>query len=203
MRLPLQLVIVALLAAAALAPSAAGSPAGDLKAVLQDYSRDDRVTPCRFTRGQLESVRAQISEDVETYAKGIRGAIAREVRRWRDGGCKGRGVAATKLRIVAIEAAGGPRDESVTIKNTGRRTVSLRGFALRDAADHTVKLRSVKLRAGRKLTVVTGCRSGHRKPVRRGSRYYACRKTEIWDDAGDTVDLLSRGGGLLAQKTYG
>jgi hypothetical protein len=39
--------------------------------------------------------------------------------------------------------------------------------------------------------------------VLRGARYYACRKTEIWDDAADVVDLLSRGGGLLAQKTYG
>ena len=202
-RLPVKLVIVAVLAAAVLAPSAAGSPAGDLKAVLSDYSRDEKLTPCRFTRGQLEAVRALISEDVETYAKGIRGAIVREVKRWRDGGCKGRGVAATKLRIVAIKAAGGPAKESVTIKNIGRKAVQLRGFALRDGADHTVKLRAVTLRAGRKLTVVTGCRSGHRKPVLRRSRYYACRKTEIWDDAGHVVDLLSRGGGLLAQKTYG
>ena len=38
--------------------------------------------------------------------------------------------------------------------------------------------------------------------VRRGSRYYACRKTQFWDDAGDVVELLAPGGGLLSQKRY-
>ena len=202
MRRSSQLAVIAVLAGAVLAPSASGSPAGDLKSVLQDYSPDEKITPCRFTRGQLESARSQISQDVETYAKGIRPAIAREVRRWKDGGCKGKGAAANKLRIVAINADGGPRKESVTIKNTGKKTISLRGFALRDGLDHTVKFRSTKLAAGRRLQVITGCRTGHRSAVRRGSRYYGCRKNEIWDDAGDTVELLGRGGGLIAQKTY-
>lgn len=193
----------AVLVTAVLAPAAAGSPAGDLKSILQDYSRDEKITPCRFTVGQLANARSQISEDVEAYAKGIRGAIARETRRWKDGACKGKAGAAGKLRIVTIKAAGGPEKESVTIKNTSRKTVQLRGFALRDAADHTLTFRSTKLRAGRKLTVITGCRKGHRSAVRRGSRYYACRKTEVWDDAGDVVELLGRGGGLLTQKTYG
>ena len=201
-RFSVQLVIAALLAAAVFAPGAAGSPAGDLKSILQDYSPDEKITPCRFTRGQLDSARAQISVDIETYAKGIRGAIRREVERWRDGGCKGKGVAANKLKIVAVKPAGGPAQESVTIKNTGRRTLNLRGYALRDAGDHTITLRSTKLKAGRRLTVITGCRSGHSGPVRRGSRYFACRRSEVWDDAGDTVDLLGRGGGLLGQKRY-
>ncbi|HEV2784809.1 MAG TPA: hypothetical protein VGV67_00360, partial [Solirubrobacteraceae bacterium] len=85
-----QLAVVVVLVVAALAPSAAGSPAGDLKSILQDYARDEKITPCRFTPGQLASARTQISEDVETYAKGIRGAIARETKRWKDGGCKGK-----------------------------------------------------------------------------------------------------------------
>lgn len=197
------LVVVAVLAVAVLAPSAAGSPAGDLKSILRDYSRDEKITPCRFTAGQLANARSQISEDVEAYAKGIRGAIARETKRWKDGACKGKAGAAGKLRIVTIKAAGGPDKEFVTIRNTSRRTVQLRGFALRDGADHTLTFRAAKLRAGRKLTVVTGCRKGHRSAVRRGSRYYACRKTEVWDDGGDVVELLGRGGGLLTQKTYG
>lgn len=189
-------------AAAVLAPSAIGSPQGDLDSILRDYSRHDKITPCRFTQGQLESARALISDDLETYAAGIRPAIARAVKRWKDGGCKGRGASANRLRIVAIKASGGPGKESVTIKNTGRKTVNLRGYALRDATDHVVKLRSSKLKAGRKLTVITGCRAGHRKAVQRSTRYYACRKTEVWDDAGDIVELLGVGGGLLAQKTY-
>jgi len=203
MRFKSQIVtVVVIAAAAALAPSAVGSPAGDLKSVVRDYSSDEKITACRFTRGQLESVRTQISEDVETYAKGIRGAIAREVKRWRDGGCKRKGAAANKLRIVTVKATGGPDKESVTIKNTGKKTVSLSGLALRDAADHTLKFRSIKLKAGRKLTVITGCRKGVKGAVRRGTRYYACRTAEVWDDAGDTIDLLGKGGGLLAQKKY-
>jgi hypothetical protein len=201
-RVKIKLAVIAVLIVAVLAPGAAGSPAGDLTSVLRDYSSDEKITPCRFTQGQLESSRTQISQDIEAYAKGIRGAIVREVKRWRDGGCKGRGASANKLRIVAIRATGGPSKESVTIKNTGRKAVSLRGFALRDAADHTLKFRSTKLKAGRRLKVVTGCRKGHKRAVRRGSSYYACRKSEVWDDAGDTVELLGRGGGLLAQKTY-
>lgn len=198
-----KLAITTVLLAAVLAPSAAGSPAADLNSIARDYSRDEKVTPCRFTQGQLESARSQISDDIETYAKGIRGAIRREVKRWKDGGCKGRGAAANKLRIVKIKAAGGPDKEYVTIKNTGRKAVSLSGFALRDAGDHTLKFRSTKLKPGAKLKVITGCRAGHRSAVRRGSSYYVCRKNEVWDDAGDTVELLGKGGGLLATKRYG
>jgi hypothetical protein len=201
-RFTTKLAITTALSAAVLAPAAAGSPAGDLKSVLQDYSPDDRITPCRFTQRQLESVRGQISQDIETYAKGIRPALNREIKRWRDGGCKGKGANATKLRIVAIKATGGPGQESVTIQNTGRKAINLRGFALRDAGDHTLKFRATKLNAGRRLQVITGCRKGQKSAVRRGSRYFACRTNEVWDDAGDTVELLGRGGGLVAMKTY-
>lgn len=202
MRSRAQLVVIAVLLLAVLAPGAAGSPTADLNSVARDYSRDEKITPCRFTKGQLESARSQISDDIETYAKGIRTAIRRELKRWRDGGCKGKGAAANKLRIVMVRAKGGAGREYVTIKNTGRKTVSLSGFALRDGADHTLKFRSTKLKAGAKLKVITGCREGHRSAVRRGSSYYVCRKNEVWDDAGDTVELLGKGGGLLATKTY-
>ncbi|CAN5183410.1 hypothetical protein BH20ACT16_BH20ACT16_06080 [soil metagenome] len=202
MKTKLAVIAIAIAIAAVLTSSAAASPAGDLKSVLQDYSRDEKVTPCRFTQGQLESARSQISEDIETYAKGVRAAIVRETKRWKDGGCKGKGAAASKLRIVTVKAKGGARDEYVTIRNTGKKAVSLKGFALRDAADHTLKFRSTKLKAGAKLKVITGCRKGHKSAVRRGWSYYVCRKNEVWDDAGDTVELLGVGGGLLATKTY-
>lgn len=198
-----KLAVITLLVAAVLAPSAAGSPTADLNSVARDFSRDGRVTPCRFTKGQLDAARSQISDDIETYAKGLRAAIRREVKRWKDGRCKGANAAARKLRIVTIRAKGGAAKEYVTIKNTGRKAVSLGGFALRDAGDHTLKFRSTKLKAGAKLKVITGCRAGHRSALRRGSSYYACRSNEVWDDAGDTVELLGKGGGLLATKTYG
>ena len=39
--------------------------------------------------------------------------------------------------------------------------------------------------------------------MRKGSRYYGCRKTQFWDDAGDTVTLLSNKGKLVSSKGYG
>ena len=106
------------------------------------------------------------------------------------------------VRIVSVSPKGGAPVEYVTIKNVSKKTVNLRGYALRDEGDHTLKLGSTKLKKGAKLRIVTGCHSGRRGAVRRGSRYYACRTLAFWDDAGDIVQLLGPGGGLLSQKRY-
>jgi Lamin Tail Domain len=198
----LQLAIVAALGAAALAPAAASaSPAADLAAVTRDYTRDQRITPCRFTQSQLEGARSKIGADIASYAAGIDVAIAREIQRWKDRGCAGK-RRAVRLRIIAVSSSGGANVEYVTIKNVGSKTVNLHNYALRDSDDHTLKLRATKLKKGAKLRVVTGCHSGRSGAVRRGTRYYACRKTQFWDDAGDVVELLAPGGGLLSQKRY-
>jgi len=200
-KLTIKLFIVAVVLAAVLAPSATGSPAADAASVGADFGRDNTLTPCRFPVSQLESVLAQISGDLDAYAPGLRPAITAEIKRWNSGRCRGRSMVG-KLKIVTIKAKGGAGDESVTIKNVSKKAIDLRGFALRDAGDHTLKFRTLTLKAGRKLTVVTGCRKGHRSAVLRGAKYYTCRKNEVWDDAGDTVELLGRGGGLLATKVY-
>ena len=203
MKLSLRLACAALLvAAAALAPTAAASPTADLSAIIRDHGSDEKVTPCRFTKNQLTSARTQISGDIDTYAKGIRPAINRELKRWRDGKCRGKRDGA-KLRITKVRGAGPAGEEYVTIRNLAGKTVNLRNYALRDSTDHVLRLRSTKLRRGARLKVVTGCRSGHRKAVRRGSTYHACRAIEVWDDAGDLVELLGPGGGLLSRKQYG
>lgn len=203
MKLSLQLALAAtLLAAAVLAPSAAATPAADLAAMIRDHARDDRLTPCRFTKNQLNAARTQIGADIDTYGKGIRTAINRELKRWSDGKCKGKRGGA-KLQIVRVEGAGVAGKEYVTIRNLAGKTVNLRNYALRDSTDHVLKFRSTKLKRGAKLKVITGCRSGHKTAFRRGSSYYACRTVEVWDDAGDLVELLGPGGGLLSRKQYG
>ncbi len=202
MKLPLLTLAALLVAAAVLAPSATASPAADLAAMIRDHARDDKITPCRFTKNQLNNARTQISGDLDLYGKGIRSALNRELRRWRDGECKGKRDGA-KLQIVTVRGAGAAGKESITIRNRAGKTVNLRNYALRDSADHVLKFRSTKLKRGAKLKVITGCRSGHRQAVRRGARYYACRSAEVWDDAGDLVELLGPGGGLLSRKRYG
>lgn len=203
MKLPLSLALAALIVAAAvLAPGAAASPAADLASMIRDHARDDKLTPCRFTKNQITGARAQISGDLDLYGKGIRSALNRELRRWRDGKCKGKRDGA-KLAIATVRGTGAADREYVTIRNLAGKTVNLRNYALRDSTDHVLKFRSTKLKRGAKLKVITGCRSGHRKAVRRGGSYHACRSAEVWDDAGDVVELLGPGGGLLSRKQYG
>ncbi|HEV2776426.1 MAG TPA: lamin tail domain-containing protein [Solirubrobacteraceae bacterium] len=202
MKRPLLLTAAALLVAAVLVPGAAASPAADLAAMIRDHARDDKLTPCRFTKNQLTNARSQISGDLDLYGKGIRSALNRELRRWRDGTCKGKRGGA-KLQITSVRGAGAAGQEYVTIRNLAGKTVNLRNYALRDSADHVLRFRSTKLKRAAKLKVITGCRSGHRKAVRRGSSYYACRAAEVWDDAGDLVELLGPGGGLLSRRQYG
>lgn len=202
MKPPSWIALAALLAAAALAPAAVASPAADLAAMIRDQARDNKLTPCRFTKNQLNNARTQISGDIDTYGKGIRTAINRELKRWSDGRCKGKRDGA-KLQISKVRGAGVAGKEYVTIRNLAGKTVNLRNYALRDAGDHVVKFRSTKLKRGAKLKVITGCRSGHETAFRRGSSYYACRSAEVWDDAGDLVELLGPGGGLLSRKAYG
>jgi len=203
MKPSLALLLAALaVAAAVLAPSAAASPSADLSAIIRDHGSDEKITPCRFTKKQLTGARGQISGDIDTYARGIRPAIDRELKRWRDGKCKGKRDGA-RLQITKVRATGAAGQEYVTIRNLAGKTVNLRNYALRDSTDHLLRLRSTKLKRGARLKVVTGCRSGHRKAVRRGSTYYACRSIEVWDDAGDIVELLGPGGGLLSRKQYG
>ncbi|MGH2897102.1 MAG: lamin tail domain-containing protein [Solirubrobacteraceae bacterium] len=192
---------LAVLALAVIAPSATASPAADAAAIGADFGRDGKLTPCRFSVSQLTSARDQVSGDLDAYAPGLRPAILAQIKRWKRGRCKGRSLVG-RLKIVGVKATGGAGEEYVTIKNVSRKAIDLRGFALRDAADHTLKFRRTKLEAGRSLKVVTGCRKGHTSALRRGASYYGCRRNEVWDDAGDVVELLGRGGGLLATKAY-
>jgi hypothetical protein len=198
----LQLALAALLVTAVLAPTAVASPTADLSAMIRDEARHTTLTPCRFTKNQLNGARAQISGDIDTYGKGIRSAINRELKRWSDGKCKGKRDGA-KLQISRVRAAGGADKESITIRNLAGKSVNLRNYALRDSGDHVLKFRSTKLKRGATLKVITGCRSGHKSAFRRGPSYYACRSAEVWDDAGDLVELLGPGGGLLSRKAYG
>ena len=166
MKLPLKLAVAVLLIAAVLAPSAAGSPSADLSTMIADLGRDEKLTACRFTTTQLKNAQAQISGDVDAYAKGIRPALKRELKRWTDGKCKNkRGYA--KLKIVKVGAAGEAGDESITIKNIGKKAANLRNYSLRDRDDHVLRLRKTKLKAGKSLRVVTGCRSGSSKAGRK------------------------------------
>lgn len=187
-------------------PGVGASPAADFNAIVKDFTGGRDITPCLFTQAQLEAARAQLGPDANAYAPGLGDEVTREIKRWRDGDCSRKRVAAAKgadVRISKVTAKGGVRSESVTLRNHGSKTASLKGFILRDAADHAIKFKKTTIKPRRSVVVVTGCRKGSKKAVRKGTRYYACRSTEFWDDAGDVVELVNAKGGLLSTKTYG
>lgn len=198
--------LVALLVAVVAVPGVAASPTADLNAIVKDFTSGRNITACLFTQAQLEAARAQLGPDANAYAPGLGEAISREIKRWKDGDCSRKRIAAAKgsdVRIVKVASKGGARSESVTLRNYGSKTVSLKGYLLRDAGDHAIKFIKTTIKPRRSVVVVTGCRKGSKKAVRKGTRYYACRSKEFWDDAGDIIELVNAKGGLLSMKTYG
>lgn len=193
------------------APAAPAAPADDFRAVFADWQRDQDVTACRFTRTQLANARSAAGGDVDGYAPGFREEVSRELRRRAGGGCRGvappssqRGRSALRrVRIVRISPKGGLA-ESVTIRNSGSRSVDLAGAGLRDRSGARLRFaRGTKLRGRRSLRVVTACTTGGSRPLRRGSTLFACRRKELWDDAGDVVKLVDSRGTVVAQRGYG
>jgi hypothetical protein len=198
--------VAALLAGAVVVPGVGASPAADFNAIVKDFTSGRDITPCLFTQAQLEAARAQLGPDANAYAPGLADEINVEIKRWRDGGCTAKRVATARgadVRIVKVSFKGGVRKESVTLRNYSSSTVSLKGYILRDAADHAIKFKKTTIKSKRSVVVVTGCRKGSKKAIRKGTRYYACRSREFWDDAGDVVELVNAKGGLLSSKTYG
>ena len=180
--------------------------------MFNDYRTDRDVTPCKFTRAQLVNARAVASSvtDFDNYVPGFRTEVQREINRHDSGGCSASGpgnpaggsLPTRRLRIVKIRPRGSLR-ESVTIKNVAGARVRLSGLSLRDRAGGRIRLpRKAALRPGRTLRVYTGCAKGRRRAVRRGARFFACRRRPLWDDRGDVVRLV-RGGTLLARRGYG
>ena len=186
--------------------------ADEFSDVQGDYQGDGQITPCRFTKGELLAAKQQAQAYPDSLYTGFLAEIDQEVARWDSGGCTGvaqpppAGNTAV-LRIVKVKARGTrgkPRSEYVTIRNVGRRAVALGGLALRNRLDKGVRLpRTARLRAGRRLRVVTGCFKARRKPVRRGNRFFACRKRgQLWNNSGDVVKLVNARGVVLAQLGY-
>jgi len=202
-----------MLAAAAVAATvllpAASAPAapGDYRAVFRDWQPDKKITPCRFTRAQLVNARrvAATVTDFDSYAPGFREEIRRQIARRDAGGCsRARARSALRMvRIARIRPRGG-LGESVTIRNTGRRAVSLRGATLRDRGGRRLRLTGAgKLGGRRSLRVVTGCARGRTRPTRSGFSFFACRRGRLWDDSGDVVKVRDSRGTLIAQRGYG
>ena len=176
--------IAALALGLALATSASADPQSDYAAVRGDYAGDGDVTACKFTRAQLVNARSRITQQDDSYDPGFRDEVNREISRWDSGGCKGSGGGSSKkadFRIVTLKGkvrSRNKRKEYVTIRNRGGKAGNLKGWSLRDRSGHRIRFRkSLRLKAHRRLRVVTGCAKGHRRAFKRGARYFACRRS--------------------------
>ena len=196
---------------AGVAPDPSGGssdPEGDFQKVFRDWQPDQVITPCAFTRRQLVSalnVAAQVG-DFDAYAPGFRDAVRREIQRIDSGGCPGLSKQ-SKLRVTRVKGkvrkGRSKKREFVTIRNVGTAGAALRGMTLRDKAGNRIKLPRFTLKQKRALRVTSRCRPGRRGPSRRGHRFFACRKRQIWNDAGDVVKIVNREGVVLAQRGFG
>ena len=201
----------------ALATSASADPASDYSAVRSDYAGDGDVTACKFTRAQLVNARSRITPQDDSYDPGFRDEVNREISRWDAGGCKGSGGGGggggpgsskkADFRIVTLTGrvrSRNKRKEYVTIRNRGGKAGNLKGWSLRDRSGHRIRFRrSLRLKAHRRLRVVTACAKRHRRAFRRGARYYACRKSSIWNDRGDVAKLVAPSGRIVSQRGFG
>ncbi|MGH2841919.1 MAG: lamin tail domain-containing protein, partial [Solirubrobacteraceae bacterium] len=176
---------------------AAGSASDDLDAVMKDFQADNKITPCLFTSKQLKNAKSQIPADFNIYAPEFKAELNNEIKRWQKRGCSG-GTGA--LRIVKAKGKGGPRSESVTIKNTGATAVNLKGYALRNTARKKLRLTTIRLAKGQTLRVITGCATGKQTASRAGSRHYACKRKQQWKDRADVAELVRRSGGVIGRR---
>jgi hypothetical protein len=186
--------------AAVAVPGAAGSASSDLNAIAKDYQADGKITPCIFTKGQLENAKSLISGDIDAYAPEFRTQINSEISRWDSGGCSGASIGSSGLKIVKTRGKGSARKEYVTIKNGGSKKVNLKGYALRNAKGKKLRFKTVRIAKGKKLKVTTGCAKHRKKASHTAKRYYGCKKKQLWKDKGDVAELLNKSGTVVARR---
>ena len=79
--------------------------------------------------------------------------------------------------------------EYTTIKNTGRSTATLTGWTLRDKSNHVYKFGTLKLGAGKSVTVRNGKGKNSGSTRYWGSSYY------IWNNSGGDAAILRTSSG--------
>lgn len=107
-------------------------------------------------------------------------------------------AAATKVQITRVYVNAPGKDthsnksvngEYVKVKNKGSKSVSLKGYTLRDRSNHVYKFGSFTLKPGKTVTVHTG------KGSNSSTKRYMGRGWHIWNNSGgDSATLRNSGG---------
>ena len=183
----------------------------DFNAVYADWQRDDQVTPCFFSVAQLRNAeRLYESSPDSQYATAFGDEVRREIARWNAGGCAGvspmtarRASPLFGLRIISVRGRGDASRELVSIRNTTRKRVALKGATLRGRGGKRARFPArFRLPARTTAIVRVGC-GGRNRAWFRGVRVYLCRKAALFNDHGDAARLVDAKGAFVSQRSYG
>lgn len=91
----------------------------------------------------------------------------------------------------------GYTQESIQVKNTGKKTLTLSGYTIRDNGPQKFSFpKGTKLKPGKTLTIRSG------KGRNTASTLYWGKASYIWNNTGDTARLYSNKGTLLESCAY-
>jgi hypothetical protein len=212
--MPRRIPILAVAAACVLLAGtvASATPQQDFNEVYADWKADNDVTPCAFSRRQLQSAYdvATGSPDFQ-YSTDFSDEVQREIARWKSGRCAGVSPAKARnasplngARIISLRGRGSASKEYVKIKNTTRRTLSFAKATLRDRKRAKARFPSkFKLRARKTAVVRIGCAPGRKRASVRGTRVWLCRRAQLFRDSGDAARLADRRGTIVSQRGFG
>ena len=82
--------------------------------------------------------------------------------------------------------------ETVELKNTGKHSVAMKGWTLRDTSHHVYVFGGFTLRAGALVTVHTGIGTDTARNLYQDRRWY------VWNNKGDTATLRTAAGRTVA-----
>lgn len=85
----------------------------------------------------------------------------------------------------------------VTVTNTGRGTVTLKGWTLTDRSRHTYTFHNLRLAGHQSVRVHTGIGRDTARDV------YQDRHAYVWNNTGDTATLRDNHQHIIAAKTWG
>ncbi|ANS79432.1 Competence-like protein [Serinicoccus hydrothermalis] len=115
--------------------------------------------------------------------------------------------AASALRFTTFVADPAGKDdrtnahinrEKISVKNTGRSTVTLSGYTIRDKQNHSFTFpKNTTVKPGKTVTVHTG------KGTNGSGRFYWGQGNYVWNNTpGDTATLRSSGGSVQDTCTF-
>lgn len=87
--------------------------------------------------------------------------------------------------------------EWVTVKNTGRWPVTIKGWTLSDKSGHTYRFGNVRLAGHSQVRVHTGSGRDNRRDLFQDRRVY------VWDNDGDTATLRNDHRRIVDSKSWG